>query len=297
MTTFPIDFDLEHPVFGGIADDPVEDPAVLLLIRTVDAAMFLHRTGNRVTPDAIHDHDRELPVEPVTRVMASQRFREAMREAGVETYARGRISPEQQAFLAQYFHPDVITRSKAEKLRVTGVSQAKLNGWLRSPEFAKEFDQTSEEIAGTLKADAMLVLQRKLDEGDLSTARFALQMTGRFDPDGLQAQTQQVLLTIFNILDEELNDPAHRGLMKRIGDRVEEVMPYLVAGKLAPQRTVPPQVEVPHAEVPAIPATFVVVPEPPAESFPATIADEWVVDLSRPNLRPPPPQVPPRDEV
>lgn len=276
--TLPAEIDVEHPLFGGVDAPEEQSDVARLLIHTVDGAMWCWGQGIPITPDAIVAQDSELRLEAVQQVMVTRRFRETMREAGVEWEAR-RLTREQRAFLAMYYSLELVGESRAKKLAAAGVSAAKFNGWMKSPAFSAEFYQTAEELFAPAKADALGALQAQIEQGDMRAIKLGLEVTGRHDPDGAQAQFQNVLRGIYVILDQGLRD--HPEVMAQIGALIEERLPSLMngaAGQLphsAPRAQLAPQPE------PARP----ILTSPPAGA--AIMADDWVVDLSAPNLTPP----------
>lgn len=286
---------LADPLFGGLAPEVPVNPAELLLLRCVTAAQTVHRRGQQVTAELLHRADPAIPTSQAALVIRTVRFRDAMRELGVEPEQQG-VTPEQQAFLATFFAPEMWQRPESTRLRAAGVTQRQLQGWQRQPAFALEFEQWQEEIFSSAKASAQTALLAAVDEQKAWAVKLVLAKTHFYDPAGQAAEMHQLLGVLLSILDDELRGPQFAGVMKRIGDRASAVVPDLVAG-LSDRQVVqghrepePLQLE-PAPPAPSLEDILADVDEPAAadDTPGASLSGVWAVDLSKPVRQPPRP--------
>lgn len=285
------------PLFGGLVDEAVTNPAEDLLRRCVAAAQQVHRRGEAPSAELLHRVDPAIPTVQAQLVLRTVRFRESMREFGVELDQQG-LTPEQQAFLATFFAPEMWQRPESTRLRAAGVTQRQFQGWLKQPVFALEFETWQEEIFASAKASAQTALMAAVDEQKAWAVKLVLAKTHFYDPAGQAAEMHQLLGVILSILDDELRGPQFAGIMKRIGDRAYAVVPDLVSGlsdRASYQRQEPlvlePTPPAPAPEVPSLEDILAATDESPApdDGPGASLSGVWAVDLSKPVRTPPRP--------
>lgn len=288
-----------EPLFGGLVPEAVVNPAEELFRRCVAAAQNIHRRGEQPSPVLIHQVDQAIPEAQATLVLRTVRFRAALKELGVELGQQG-PTPEQLAFLATFFAPEMWQQPQSTRLRAAGVNQRQFQGWLQQPVFALEFERWQEDAFAGAKASAQTALQAAVDGGKAWAVKLVLAKTHFYDPAGQAAEMHQLLGVLLNILDSELRGPQHAGVLRQIGDRAAAVVPDLVNGMAnyqdrpsAAQANPQPLVlePVPQPLIPPLSDFDDDEPAPtlPAQSVGASLSGEWAVDLSAPVRLPPRP--------
>lgn len=217
----PLDFDLNPGIFpmvessSGVLEMPLTktptDPptgAKMIPVRIptgvtssifkgILSAAFQHylETGN-LNEAAISRLARQH-ISVVRNIMATEEFGYALACRGVDTQGIGTLTPQQDAALM--ILTDIGSRkSWGARLKDAGINQSIYMAWMKNPTFARRMQGISEAITAN-SSIALVELGRKVGEGDLSSIKLQLEISGRHNP---AAQTQiDLILTMNRILD------------------------------------------------------------------------------------------------
>lgn len=196
---------------------PPPNAEQLLFARVVYTAEQLHREGIAITAMNLHQYNMDLRETDAANILATPLFADAMSERGIPLMATPGLSPEQMAALAIYMDMTVPLRH-VQKLKAAGVTQGQWNGWMRQSEFARRIN----EIATDLTKDSGPVARQRLaqlvDEGNLPAITLTFEMEGIHDRRKETVDVNQILMQLFNILDEEVAD---REVLGRIADKIK----------------------------------------------------------------------------
>lgn len=183
----------------------------------IQAAESLQRQGIVINAETLHTEAAMLPMSKLRELVALPVWEQALEERGIADHTSP-LTPRQMAALAIYMDMSV-TRTHQQKLRAADVRQAEWNGWLRQPQFAQYLEDLSSEALQSSVPIARQRIAEGVDRGEKPFIDLMLKMTGN-DPD--QAiDLQRVLLGIFTILDENIQDAS---LLKRIGQEVSGLL-------------------------------------------------------------------------
>lgn len=169
---------------------------------------YKNREGGRKTlPDVKKIAELSQHTErTVSKVIATEEFRMAMREKGIYWTARDGLTPEQIYCIGIMTNPSD-RRDMAGKLKAAGVSYHVYRGWLKMPAFRTAVQQIGEDMLNDHIQDVNTSLLNKAVGGDVRAIELYHQITGRFDPRKQQAQdlhmlVQMLLETIFKYVTD-----------------------------------------------------------------------------------------------
>ena len=191
-----------NPAFVARGKVREESDEQVLFARVMRAAEMAQRQGLPLEPDVVAQQDARLTRAHVASLMATEKFRIAAFDRGIDLSEKPGLSAEQLAALAIYTD---MSRplSHPQKLRAAGVTQAKWSGWLRQRPFNDELSFLSR---GNLRASVAVGEQRlaeHVDNGSMPAIEFVFAMEGRFRKDMPAIDMRGILLDIYTILDEE----------------------------------------------------------------------------------------------
>lgn len=197
---------------------PLPDTALPADIHTgVQLAERLHREGMPVNEDTLGSASPGLLSQAALRRLAgSARFKQALSDRGIAADILLELTPHMLHALAVYLDTST-PMTHRERLRAAGVTQTKWDGWKRNPRFAARLAELSEERIADLIPVASLGLFSAADRGERWAIEMGLAITGRYEPGKSGADPQQLLMAVFDILDDEGVPPA---VMRKVGARL-----------------------------------------------------------------------------
>lgn len=217
---------MANPRFAARTSPKKASREAELFARVLYAATRAHEAGMAVTVDAVRQFNRELPKLVVADVLSTEKFKRAAEQRGIRLSGDPDLSAEQLAALAIYLDTSAAA-THSQKLRAMGVSSAKWQGWMRQPAFAQRLG----DLAGALMRDAIPVAMQRIaegvDKGDKWAIEMSMEITGVHDRRGDATDARKILMDVFTVLDEMVDDPA---ILAAIGEKVRARM-----GQSAPQ--------------------------------------------------------------
>lgn len=195
------------------------------------------RNGTKTLPDvkeiARHCYHTE---RSVSKVVATEEFRMAMREKGIYWTARDGLTPEQIYAIGILTNPSD-KRDMNGKLKAAGINYQIYRGWLKQPSFRVAIRQIGEEMLDDHIQDVNTALVNRAVGGDIRAIELYNQITGRFDPAKQQAQDLGNLVnTLMEIIFRSVTDIA---VLKKITNDFEKA---LDGGKIEPELIVDAEV-------------------------------------------------------
>lgn len=191
----------------------------------LQAAELAYRQGLPLDGETIRRQNENLLSHQVEMLLGTTKFQRALTDRGITLVAPAGISGEQANFLRIYFDP-TLKADNAKRLRVAGVTQAKLDGWLRQEGFAKRYAEISHELLQNAMPTARQRIAMGIDKGDLGFIRFGMELTGEYDPRG--GPTVDVMAfgrLMQDVIAQEVSKlPGGDEVMRRIGARMQLVM-------------------------------------------------------------------------
>lgn len=180
--------------------------------------------GRRVRPDTVRKY------------LATREAHNCLQKRGFDTTGLGGLSHEQ--LYALEIIADYDARSTfQQRLKKAGITNGKLRVWMANPVFARLFNKAFEDTIanGTLNGEAVEGLRKGLERGDTNAVKFALELTGRYNPSQVEAANAQAMLqVVLEVIQEEVKDPA---VLQRIATRLAVASgrkaPGIVEGELA----------------------------------------------------------------
>lgn len=191
----------------------------------LQAAELAFRQQLPIDGETIRRQNENLLPHQVEQLLASTKFQRALEDRGITLTAPAGITGEQANFLRLFFDP-TIKADNAKRLKIAGVSQAKLDGWLRQEGFAKRYSEIAHELLGQAMPVARQRVAQLIDKGDLPAIKFGMELTGEYDPRG--GPTVDVAAfgrLMLDVISQELQAlPGGSEVLRRIGARMTLVM-------------------------------------------------------------------------
>ena len=178
--------------------------------KAIYAAEMCQRQGWAVTPETMQMVNEDLRSAPLSDLLATDKFQNALHARGIPMTTKSGLSPRQLTAIAVYL--DMSTpATHTQKLRMAGVTSREWEGWWRQPAFAARMSEMMEDVTRMNTPVAEQRLAQAVDAGAPWAIQFALAMNRRFDPRAETADPTVALREIFDILDEILDaDTLHR---------------------------------------------------------------------------------------
>ncbi|MFZ2718178.1 MAG: hypothetical protein WAZ12_00070 [Candidatus Absconditicoccaceae bacterium] len=191
----------------------------------LQAAEQAYRLQLPIDGETIRRQNEALLPHQVEQLLGSTKFQRALEDRGITLTAPAGVSGEQANFLRIFFDPNLRV-DNAKRLRIAGVSQAKLDGGLRQEGFAKRYS----EIAHDLLKQAMPTARQRvaigIDQGKLDFIKFGMELTGEYDPRG--GPTVDVMAfgrLMLDVISQEITAlDGGDEVLRRIGVRMQSVM-------------------------------------------------------------------------
>lgn len=220
---------VSNPRFAARTNPKRASREAELFAKVVYAATRAHEAGMAVTVDSVRQFNRQLPKKLVQEVLGTEKFARAAEQRGIRLSGDPDLSAEQLAALAIYMDTSAAA-SHSMKLKAMGVTDAKWRGWMKQPAFAQRLS----DVAGSLLREAIPVAMQRIsegvDKGDKWAIEMSMEITGVHDRRGDTSDTRRILMDVFTVLDEMVDDPA---ILTAIGEKVRARM-----GQSAPQMLV-----------------------------------------------------------
>lgn len=189
------------------------------------AAEVAHRQGLPLEPETICRQNEKLLHHQVEQLLMTDKFAQALDDRGLALTVVDGITGEQANFLRIYFDPNV-SASNAKRLKLAGVTQAKLQGWLQQEGFNRRYAEISHELLDSFMPIARQRVAQGIDGGDLNFIKFGMELTGEYDPRGGPAVDVTAFARLIqDVIAQELSTIAEGPeLLRRIGARMQLVM-------------------------------------------------------------------------
>ncbi len=191
----------------------------------LQAAELAYRQGLPIDGETIRRQNEQLLPHQVEQLLGTTKFERALADRGMTLVAPAGISGEQANFLRLFFDP-TIKADNAKRLKIAGITQSKLDGWLRQEGFAKRYAEIAHELLGQAMPIARQRVAMLIDKGDLAGIKFGMELTGEYDPRG--GPTVDVMAfgrLMQDVIAQEVSKlPGGDEVMRRIGARMTLVM-------------------------------------------------------------------------
>lgn len=205
-----------------------------LFAQVLYAVQAVAEEGLPATVEHVRQFNRGLPERVVREVMGSEKFRNAALDRGIRLSGDPDLSAEQMDALRIYLDTSA-EATHAMKLKAIGVSEAKWRGWLKQSAFAARLSDASSALLRESIPVAMQRIAEGVDKGDHWAIQMSMEITGVHDRRGDTADVRRILMDVFNVLDELIDDPA---ILAAVGERVRARMgqgaPQLLVAQRAP---------------------------------------------------------------
>ena len=191
----------------------------------IAAAEQAYRQGLPIEGETICRQNANLLQHQVEQLLSTSKFARALEDRGITVGVQNGVTGEQANFLRIYFDPN-LQANNAKRMRLAGVTQAKLDGWHQQEGFSKRFG----EIAHDLLRDSMPIARQRvvqgIDKGDLSFIKFGMELTGDYDPRGGPAVDVMAFARLMqDVLAQEISTLiGGPEVLRRIGARMQLVM-------------------------------------------------------------------------
>lgn len=189
------------------------------VIAGASAAYATKRRVPSVEEIAAHCNNRP---KTISRVISTPEFKALMKARGYSFEKGVKLTPE------QYFAVSILTnptnrKSMSEKLRSAGVTYAQYRAWLKQPHFREYLERISEDMLGEHIADVhTMVVNKALNNGDLTAAKMVYELTGRYDPNKQQiTDLQGVIGLLLEVITRYVTDTS---ALQAIHRDIEAVM-------------------------------------------------------------------------
>lgn len=191
----------------------------------LQAAELAYRQGLPIDGETIRRQNEQLLPHQVEQLLGTSKFQRALTDRGMTLVAPAGITGEQANFLRLFFDP-TIKADNAKRLRIAGVTQARLDGWLRQEGFAKRYAEIAHELLQQAMPTARQRVAMGIDKGDLAFIKFGMELTGEYDPRG--GPTVDVMAfgrLMQDVIAQEISTmPGGDEILRRIGARMQLVM-------------------------------------------------------------------------
>lgn len=164
------------------------------------------REDGVVTVEGVHSR---LPSHiPMSRVhvadlLAEPKFIAAAQARGLELADGGLTARQMDALTAYFDNAGGEGLKHDRRLRAAGITQTQWRGWMLQPEFRQRADELAKDRLGfTSSVTAREALSDLVEGRDLNAIKFAMQMTGEYDPNRPQVDIGRVLNELLALLDE-----------------------------------------------------------------------------------------------
>lgn len=180
--------------------------------------------------------DTYIPLSEVLEIMGTSEYTEALVRRGlvVPDGAPSAVGllPEQLAAVAVLLDT-TDRRTKAAKLKSLGITTQQYSAWRTQKKFSEYAAARAELLFGSALPDAHATLVSSLERGDVNSAKFYYEMTGRYTPARpSEVNLEIVLLQVLEIITRNITDPV---LLTRIGNELTNIIP----GQVVPQSSRP----------------------------------------------------------
>lgn len=200
-------------------------PEQYLFEAVVLAAEACYRQQLPITPSTIHSENPSLLEAAIERVLEGTKFARSMEDRGIPFGGWNGLTAEQANFLRIVLDPTSSVPLR-KRYRAAGVTQSKLSGWMRNPEFERRYREMSHEVLSDSMPVARTMVATGIAEGKLEFIKFGMELEREWDPrGGAAADVVQFGLAMLNVLAEELKDlPDSQAIMASISDRMQRVL-------------------------------------------------------------------------
>lgn len=166
-----------------------------------------------------------------SELLINDKFLNALDARGIRLPEHEGLSSMQLHALSIYMDMSV-SLTHAAKLRAMGITDSVWRGWNQQAAFSARLSEIAEE---RLQASTPVALQRiaeGVDSGDRKFIELQLEMTNRHDRRKETVDLNKILMLIFNVIDEEIKDPA---TLERVGERMKKLHDQgLLGGPVVP---------------------------------------------------------------
>ena len=169
---------------------------------------------------------RRPDVEFVRAYLETEEYKTKLGLVGA--HLRAGLTATQIAVITTLTYPD--GKSLPTKLKKHRIPWVTFQGWLKQPKFLEHLKLTAEQALTAAETFSLIQLVNQASAGSPKAMETVLAMTGRWDPaNRKQVDAQKMVTLIFQVLDEEITDPA---LKERIGSRLSMLSSSTVQGEL-----------------------------------------------------------------
>lgn len=175
--------------------------------RSVSAAWMAHLTGKGVSAPSIVAEDPQLPVEKVRLLMATPRFRQAVKDRGIPPAEMNHLTTSMMAVL-HILGDHSLNLTTRQRITRLGVDWNEYQGWLDYRPFRDAHRELMKRALAVGIEVGDRVLAQRIEAGDLAAIKYANEMSGKYIP-GAQAQTSvaYVLSAVLSTLKRNITDP------------------------------------------------------------------------------------------
>lgn len=149
----------------------------------------------------------DVPVRRIQIIMATPQFKAAVYARGITFEGNHGLTRQQDYALMILLDPTQGAGLK-ERLRKAGITMATYRAWMKNPIFREYIDTVGNGILKELESDIMVSVAGRAAEGDFQSAKFVLEMSGRYNPNDRQVMDMQVFMaSVMEIIKERITDP------------------------------------------------------------------------------------------
>ena len=157
----------------------------------------------------------------VLEIIAGEPYKKAIANRGVTPDSFHGLNAEQM-YLIQILTNPTDKRDLTKKLRAAGVSYSQYRAWQRNPAFSSYMGKITEGLLNDHLPDFLTALSTKALGGDLNSIKYALELSGRHDPQAQQVQDLRVIVYgLLEIIQRNVTDPQ---VFKNIANEAEVLL-------------------------------------------------------------------------
>jgi hypothetical protein len=172
--------------------------------------------GTFPTPAEARTLYPKMSLKTYQTVFATDEFKEALEKRGIDADPHAGLTPQQATAIVLLSNPED-RRTVASKLRDIGVPYGTFQNWMRQPLFSRLYKERLENLLSDSVPAAIQTVVANAEAGDQRSAEFLLKMSGRYDPQAIEANNARVVvLKLLELIQEhapkDVQDKIRRGL-------------------------------------------------------------------------------------
>lgn len=226
-----------NPVFASrLGAGATRSKAQQFFDHVVMAAESAHRQGLPIDAPVLTRLNPTLDPEQVSQLLGESKFLRALTDRGIQVTDYDGLTAEQLTFLRIYMDP-TLKADGAKRLKIAGVTQAQLEGWLQRDAFRARYTEISEDLLQAAMPVAKQRIAMGIDQGKLDYIKLGMELTGVYNPrGGPSVDVMAFARLVQDVLAQELTkglpellatlrpDEIGDEVLRRVGARMTRVM-------------------------------------------------------------------------